>query len=116
MRWRLYFRSLINEVRVISLIITQRNTSLSNTCTHTLIFYDFQDIDASTIEISSEHLTGVYSASFGADGDSETFFHTEGNDPQPWWKAELDGEFWISAVVITNRGTECALSDECCNA
>lgn len=78
-----------------------------------ILIYNYQDIEASTMEISSVYST--YSASFGADGDPETFFHTKAHELTPWWKAELNGEFWISALVITNRGTGCIDQTECGN-
>ena len=55
-------------------------------------------------------------AGFAVDGDKSPMYwvgscsHTEEDRPKAWWIVDLEGEYMVTEVVITNRGDCCGKS------
>ena len=58
-------------------------------------------------------------AGFAVDGDRSSMYYTgscthTNDEPNPWWTVDLEGEYVVREVVITNRGNCCGkISQDC---
>ncbi len=58
----------------------------------------------------STDFTPALGAGLGVDGILGNFTATAGDDIEPWWEVDLEGEFPINAIVLHNRGDGCCQS------
>ena len=88
-----------------------------------LIYLRFQESCTEQTGLAEFHQTLLWftmaskpAAGFAVDGDKSPMYwmgscsHTEEDRPKAWWIVDLEGEYLVTEVVITNRGDCCGKS------